>query len=561
MTVLAKSVSGAAISRDGILQCAEEFTDPQYGAKYYSPPKNQLTPSMKSDIRKRIAVGAGWTISLRWVDRIIALVSITILARLILPAEFGIVAYAMVFLHILQEFSMFSFRTVLLRDQDAPKERYDTAWTLEALKGLVLATIIAGSAGAVAKFFNEPKLQQVLYFIALVPILRGFENIGTIDFQKKLEMHKEFRLNTIVQLFGTLTTVAFAFWLRSYWALVIGILARSGSRLVLSYLLVEYRPRLCLSETSRVMGFSSWLLAQNIYSSIYNRLPALTIGRFFDSQSLAFFNMARELTNMATDQFAAPVRQALLPGITILQDDPEQMETTTIAAVGIIALIGLPVAVGIGATAPLLIPTLLGSNWVEVTPIIEVLSILAAAWMLYSNSNVIYLAMNKPQIMAHISLLRVLVTVPLTLAVVPDHGPIGAAWTLVAVQGVFSVAEYVVLFRLTSITFTHVVAAVWRSVLAVSVMAVCVRYLLVSPPTTAIGEFALLHLAICVASGAVVYLGMVGVLWWSCGKPDGAEAHVAKTLSGLYARRAKSGHEVQVSPEQPNQQARPSDDS
>ena len=167
-----------------------------------------------------MATGAGWMISLRWVSRIIGLVSVTILARLLLPEDYGLIAYAMVFLSILEELSRFSFQTVLIRDQDAPKEMYDTVWTFEVIKGLAISTILVVGAKPVAAFFNEPQVEGILYWIAIIPTLIGFGNIGIVDFQKYLELHKSFYLNVIVQFGGTIVTVILAFVLRNYWALV-----------------------------------------------------------------------------------------------------------------------------------------------------------------------------------------------------------------------------------------------------------------------------------------------------------------------------------------------------
>ena len=147
---------------------------------------------MSASINKRIAVGAGWMVSLRWVDRFIGLVSIAILARLLLPIDFGLLGYAMVFLGTLDQLAMFNFQLVLIRDQDAPEERYSTAWTLEIIKGIILAAIMIAGAGAAADFFGEPKVEGILYWIAVVPIVRGLVNIGIVDFQKNMELHKVF---------------------------------------------------------------------------------------------------------------------------------------------------------------------------------------------------------------------------------------------------------------------------------------------------------------------------------------------------------------------------------
>ncbi len=142
---------------------------------------------MTSGINKRIAIGAGWTIAVRWADRAVSLLSIAILARLLLPADFGFVGYAMVVLAILDQFFQFSFETILIRDQDETKSKYHTVWTLEILKGLILALLIVISAKYVAGFFREPDLDVILYWLAVIPLLRGLKNIGTVDFQKELD--------------------------------------------------------------------------------------------------------------------------------------------------------------------------------------------------------------------------------------------------------------------------------------------------------------------------------------------------------------------------------------
>jgi len=496
---------------------------------------------MNTGINNRIAIGAGWMISLRWIDRLIGLVSIAILARLLLPADFGLVAYAMVFLAILNQFLMFGFEAVLIRDQDATKEGYSTVWTLEVIKGLVLSIIIVASAKPVAAFFSEPDVEGILYWVAIIPILKGLVNIGTVDFQKDLKFNKEFYFNVTVRFAGSITTVVLAVMLRSYWALVYGAVVSVMLRVILSYVMSDFRPRLCLSESSRVLGFSKWILAQNIFSGINMRLPVIVIGRYFDAQALAFFNMAGELTNLMTGQFAAPIRRALYPGITKMQDDHTAMANTVISALGVIVLLGLPATIGIGVTAPLLVPAFLGSNWINVAPIIKVLALSAAIDMFYPNSNVIFYALDRPKITALISALRLCILVPTILLVVPDYGVLGAAWVLVAVSGFVIIIDYVILFRITAVTLSHVISAVWRSTFAVIIMAVCVTFTLENPFTPAIQESTILHLVLCVASGVVSYVTAVSMLWWLSGTPEGPEAYVIRVLKSIYNRRALVG--------------------
>jgi O-antigen/teichoic acid export membrane protein len=491
---------------------------------------------MNSDIHKRIAIGAGWMVSLRWADRILHTASIVILARLLLPSDFGLVAYASVFLGILNEFSMFSFRTVLIRDQDTTKDRYHTVWTLEVLKGLALSTVIVASAAVVAKFFNEPKVEAILYWVAVIPILRGFTNIGTVDFTKDLEIHRSFYLNVGSQLLGTIATLILALVLRNYWALVYGWMLRAIFSLVLSYTMCDFRPRPRLTGLAHIFGFSKWMFALNLINSINTRLSAILIGRYFEAQSLAYWNMAQQLSSLASVELAAPIRAALFPGVSKMQGDIPRMTNTLASAVGIILLIGLPITIGVATTAPLFIPLLLGENWIEVVPIIAALALGGAAQLFSPTSHLVYYSLNRPQITVAINALRLCIVVPAMLLVVPAYGAVGAAWLLAAVNCFMLIVDYIVYFRVTHVSLLYIGSRIWRSSVAVLTMAVCVIISINHPISPLIADFRILNLLFSIAVGAISYVGTVAILWWLSGLPDGPESYLARNAKNVYTR-------------------------
>ena len=143
-------------------------------------------------INRRIAVGAGWMISMRIADRLIGLVSIGILARLLLPHDFGLVGYAMVFVGILEIFFQFSFEPVLIRDQESSRESYDTAWTLALIKGVVLALLLLIGAKPISVFFNEPEVETILYSKGPLLLHELAERLGQqsfLDWCQSLLLH------------------------------------------------------------------------------------------------------------------------------------------------------------------------------------------------------------------------------------------------------------------------------------------------------------------------------------------------------------------------------------
>ena len=486
---------------------------------------------MMRGLHRRIAVGAGWMILLRWADRFVGLISIAVLARLLLPADFGLVGYAMVFLAILELFFMFSFETALIRDQEAGADSYNTAWTLELIKGFVLSGIVVLGAKPASIFFNEPQVEIILYWIAAFPIVRGLENIGTVDFQKDLAFHKDFIFRLSVRVIGTIFTIVLAFTFRNFWALVFGNLIQSILRVALSYVMSDYRPRLNLSKFSKIFSFSKWLLIQNIFSGLNERFPVLVIGRYVNAQALAYFNIGIELANLASQELAAPIRRALYPGVAKMDGDPDAMSEAVLATLSIIVLVGLPATIGIGVTAALIVPTLLGENWNDLIPVLQVLTLHAATYVFYNNSHVIYYSQGRPFITARLSILRTLILVPLVLWLVPLHGAVGAAWALAATNWFVIFIDYAVLIFLTPITVTRVLSAIWRSVVSVTLMAAAVHWALTSPTFDIFRDSIVLHLGLCVMVGVISYVSSIVVFWRLSGTPEGGESLVVKLLA------------------------------
>lgn len=491
---------------------------------------------MSENVNKRIAIGAAWMVGLKQVDRFIGLISTVILARLLVPEHFGLVVYAMTFIAIVELFFQFGFETVLIRDQDAGRESYDTAWTLEIIKGLVLATLFAVGAKPISLFFNEPQVEMTLYFLTAIPILKGLENIGIVDFQKKLDFHKEFVFKFSVRLTSAIITIILAYYMRDHWALIYGMIFNSSLAVLLSYIMSGYRPRLCLSAFSRIFGFSKWLLLQNVVSGMGERVPVLVIGRFFAAPVVAFYNMGYELSNLATGEIAAPIRRALFPGVASIANDEKRMVETIISALGVIAFIGLPVTIGVAVTAPIFVPLLLGDNWHDIIPIIQVLAINGVAMALYSNSHVVFYALDKPQITAFISGSRLALLTPIILLLVPDHGAIGAAWALSITNVIIVASEYVLFYRMVTVRVADILSVIWRSILSVAAMGSLTHYLMELDMAIA----PLTKFILVVGAGVLTYGSSVLLLWLLAKRPSGAESYILNALKGIIDKRRKA---------------------
>ena len=145
------------------------------------------------------------------------------LARLLVPADFGLVAMATALSGALAAMSEFGFAVALIQNQTADRRYYDTAWTLGLIRGLLVAGALAACADPLATMFADQRLEPILHVLAVGLVITSFENIAVVDFRKDLQFHREFYYRALAKIASFAFTVSLAVLLRNYWALVSGI--------------------------------------------------------------------------------------------------------------------------------------------------------------------------------------------------------------------------------------------------------------------------------------------------------------------------------------------------
>ena len=188
--------------------------------------------SSKLNVNKEIAKGSIWMLLMRFSIKGLGLISTVILARILMPEDFGLIAMAMTVIAFIDLFQTIGVDMALIQNKNAERDHYNTAWTIKVILGVVCGLVVAVFASISASFFNEPRLENVLYFLAIALFLYGFPNIGLVDFQKKMTFKYEFNYQVTTKLFSFLITVGAALIFRNYWALIIGQLSGSIIRII-----------------------------------------------------------------------------------------------------------------------------------------------------------------------------------------------------------------------------------------------------------------------------------------------------------------------------------------
>jgi O-antigen/teichoic acid export membrane protein len=474
----------------------------------------------------KIAIGSGTLVLIRAIDLAVGIVSVTILARMLAPEAFGLVALGATLVGLVEIFAELGLDIGLIRDRDADRADYDTAWTLQVLVGIGVAAILILLARPGAIFFRDPRVEMIVYALAVSKIVASFANIRIIDFRRDLEFNREFRFMVTVRLVSAALTILWAVIWRSHWALLAGIFTRSATSLILSYILAPYRPRFTLARLAKIMGFSRWLLLRGLLIGVNERVTNLMLGRLVSVESLAFYNLANEVNGTVITGLHAPVRRALYPGYARISDDRTKLSLAYVEVFSVLVLVGLPLVLGIGLLGPQIVLLFLGEKWAPAGPLLQVLCIAGIFRCFNTSGGLVYLVTGRPHVATGMAFFRLCALVPALYFFTKHYGVNGAAWAVTALAGVFLIVETTVETRFLGVSFKQLVAVSWRTVAAGVVMAAAVNLVqrIYLPDGGLIGMAT--AIALMAAAGATIYISTVLALWVVVGRPKGPEAKV-----------------------------------
>jgi O-antigen/teichoic acid export membrane protein len=483
-----------------------------------------------NQINHRMIQGIAWMIAARLADRSIGMVSTLLLARLLLPDDFGLVAMATAIGGLLDVLSAFSFDLALIQKKQASRVHYDTVFTLNVLFGLCCCALMVALAWPAAHFYDEPRLVTVMLVLSLMYGVSAFSNVGVINFRKELNFRQEFIFIFARRAVTFTVTIGMALWLHSYWALLLGMCIGRIVTVWMSYHMSDFRPRLSLAAAPELFHFSRWMLLNNCLGFLRHDGCTFIIGRYFGAAGLGVYTVAYEISNLPSTELVAPINRVTFPGFSKM-GERALISAAYFRLLGMITLLILPVGIGIACVAEPLVHALLGERWQQAIPLIAILAVSGALGATQTNNASVWLALGRPHEVAIVQSCYLLVLFPALYIFLRRYGVVGAGYAYLAAQLVDVVLEMRVTRRVLGFGWDRVLRTVWRPVIAVSLM-----YLVVTQLDQAIALYmAWLRLALDALAGAVVYAVTVTLLWHVSARPDSAERFCLNRIKGWAA--------------------------
>lgn len=378
------------------------------------------------EFRKEAIKGISWIGLLRISTKIIGFVEAIILARILVPEQFGAYGVALLALGLLEVLTESGINIILVQEKDIDKF-VNSAWIISIVRGIFIMLILLALTPFIAGFFHSPQSQQLLYFICLAPLLRGFINPSVVKLQKNLKFGKDFTFRMTALVVDTLVTVAATYLTRSPIGIVVGLLAGIVTELFLSFVLISPLPKLIpdMVHVKTIFNRGKWVTASTIFDYLFYNADNIAVGRILGAGALGVYQLGYSLAVVPLSEVGKVFVHVTVPIMVKISDNSENLKKAFFGTIVSIAIITLPFAF-IFAAYPYVFVYLLGEKWRTITSILPILGVVGFMKSVSLSSTALFLSLKKQEYTTAITFVNILGLVVSIVPLIALYGIVGA---------------------------------------------------------------------------------------------------------------------------------------
>lgn len=360
-----------------------------------------------STIRKSISSGILFTAATRYSGILISVIIGAVLARLITPSEFGIVALVTVFVTFFNLLSDFGIGPAVVQNQSLSNRDTQSIFTFSILIGIILSGSFFFASHIIASFYNEPELITISRLLALSVLFYSLQTVPKALYLKSLKFKQIGIITICIQSFAGVIAIILAFKGFSYYALVIQSILVGGISLVTFYIVAPIKLKLTIrmESVSKIFRFSSFQFMFNFINYFSRNLDNIFIGKYFSPSALGYYDKSYSLMSMPAANLTHVITPVLMPVLSKHQEDKILVYNVYLKVIKILATIGFPLSVYLFFTAAEIINLIYGPQWGESIPVFKILALSVGLQMILSSTGSIFQAVNRTDLMFYGGLL------------------------------------------------------------------------------------------------------------------------------------------------------------
>ena len=325
-------------------------------------------------LQRKVFSGLIWKFGERIGAQAVSFLVSIILARLLLPSDYGVIALITIFIDIANVFVSSGFGAALVQKKDADEVDFSSVFYFSIVMSWVLYIIVFLGAPAVAGFYDKEILTPVLRVMALKLPLAGVNSVQHAYVQKKM-LFKRFFFSTLIGTVGSAVVgIVMAYTGFGAWALVAQYLFNSTMDTVVLWFTVRWRPvwRFSLGRMKYLFGFGWKMLASELIHTSYKQIRSLIIGKVYTEKDLAFYNQGGKLPSLIVTNINSSVSSVLFPAMTLKQDDTGKLKEMVRLSIRVSSYIMWPLMIGLLVISEPIVRLMFSEKWLPCVPYMQI---------------------------------------------------------------------------------------------------------------------------------------------------------------------------------------------
>lgn len=337
-----------------------------------------------------------------------------ILARLLSPAEFGLIGLALIFIAISRTFVDSGFTQALIRKNDCTDVDYSTVFFFNVLVGIVTYSILVLFAGSISRFFDEPELKQIVEVLGIGLVINAFVVVHMARLTKEMNFKLQAKISIFSVTVSGIIGIAMAYQGYGVWSLVAKTLAGFIFTTLLLWVSVKWKPSFLFSMESffEMFSFGSKLLINGLLNTLYKNIYLIIIGKYYSTAELGFYTRADQFKNILSENITGVVQRVSYPALSVIQADLPRLKSAYKKVIKSTVLITFPLMLGMAAVAEPMILVLIGEKWISSVKLLQLLCFVGMLYPIHAINLNMLLVQGDSSLFLKLSILRKLFVIP-----------------------------------------------------------------------------------------------------------------------------------------------------
>lgn len=463
---------------------------------------NHAANKSKENVGNQVFAGLRWTGGTQIFQQILNLAFSVVMARLLVPEDYGLLAMASVFTGVVFFVLDLGLSAAIVQRPDLKERQISSVFWINVAMGLIMTLLGVAFSWPIAQFYNSPGVQPIIIALSFNFILFSLGATQGALLTRQMDF-KTLQLRTLIaQVVSVVCAIALAFLGYGVWSLVARILIAALVEVVLMWSVSNWHPNWSFSwaDVRELSGFSSDVFTSNVLIYIGRNTDNLLIGKFIGTTSLGYYSMAYNVMMLPVQRCSQMFVKVMFPALSRMKEDIEKFKRSWLRAIRLTAAVIVPLMLGLICLAPQFVKVIYGERWLPAVPLLQLLAVCGIVQTLAQLNRIVLLSLGKTRLGLKLTFISVFIALASFMVGLP-YGVTGVALSFTVASTVAEAFFLLKTLECIGIGYIQYLSSLNGVILAAGGMSVAVLALVAN-----LSIDPAILLAIAIPLGGVVYL-------------------------------------------------------